>query len=323
MVLDRDTGAVAHRRFAEFAGELTPGDLLVLNDTKVIPARLYGTKPTGGRVEILLSERIRDEPGASRWRALISDSRSIRPGSSIAIDGGVSLSPVQREGEVWEVVLSHPARSAGEAVEAVGRIPLPPYIHRDADDPRAPLDRTRYQTIFARHAGAVAAPTAGLHLTEATFDALRTRGIATAFLTLHVGLGTFLPIRVADVDEHRMHEEAFVVPEATAEAVRAARTRGRRVVAVGTTVTRALESRGTDSGEVTPGAGRTALFIRPGFRFRVVDALLTNFHLPQSTLLMLVCAFAGKERTLAAYAGAVRSSYRFFSYGDAMLVRGA
>ena len=202
-------------------------------------------------------------------------------------------------------------------------MPLPPYIRREKGDPRCPLDRERYQTVYARAAGAVAAPTAGLHFTRELLDSLASRGIEKAFVTLHVGLGTFAPVRVIDVEDHRMHDEAFAIPAATTEAIQRTRSRGGRVVAVGTTVVRALEARADDRGGVAPGPGRSALFVYPGFRFRVVDALVTNFHLPQSTLLMLVCAFAGTAPVLAAYREAVRERYRFFSYGDAMFVRSA
>ncbi len=324
MVLDRGTGSVRHRRFADLPDELGAGDLLVLNDTKVLAARLRGTKPSGGRVEVLLVEPVVGDGGAPVWRALLTGSKSIRPGVEIAVHRGLKLVPLVREGDVWRVELV--VAGGGEpiaAVEAAGEMPLPPYIRRGECDPRNPLDRERYQTVYARVAGAVAAPTAGLHFTRELLESLASRGIETAFVTLHTGLGTFAPVRVAEVEAHRMHDEAFSIPEAAAEAVSVARARGGRVVAVGTTVARALEARADDRGGVVAGSGRSALFIYPGFRFRVVDALVTNFHLPQSTLLMLVCAFAGTEAALAAYRLAVREGYRFFSYGDAMFVRAA
>jgi S-adenosylmethionine:tRNA ribosyltransferase-isomerase len=320
MVLDRGTGAVVHRRFAELPGELGAGDLLVFNDTKVLPARLRGTKPTGGRVEILLVEPVGSEGGARVWRALLTGSKSIRTGVEIAVARGLRVVPLARDGDVWRVELLVDGGEPNVAIEAAGEVPLPPYIRRDENDPRSASDRERYQTVYARVSGAVAAPTAGLHFTHDLLQALASRGVETAFVTLHVGLGTFAPVRVGDVEAHRMHDEAFAIPEATAEAILRTRARGGRVVAVGTTVVRTLETRADDRGGVAPGSGRSALFVYPGFRFRVVDALVTNFHLPQSTLLMLVCAFAGTDSVLAAYRLAVREGYRFFSYGDAMLV---
>jgi len=323
MVLDRGTGAVSHRRFADLPDELGEGDLLVLNDTKVLPVRLRGTKPTGGRVEVLLLEPAGDDGGAPVWRALVSGSKSVRSGVEILVAPGLGVVPLEREADVWRVKLVLAAGDPMAAIEAAGEMPLPPYIRRDEGDPRALLDRERYQTVYARVPGAVAAPTAGLHFTPELLVSLAGRGVETAFVTLHVGLGTFSPLRVTEVSAHRMHDEAFVIPEAAADAILRTRVRRGRVVAVGTTVARALEARANDRGGVGPGAGRSSLFVYPGFRFRVVDALVTNFHLPQSTLLMLVCAFAGTGAVLAAYRCAVTEGYRFFSYGDAMFVRDA
>ncbi len=323
MVLDRASGAVTHRRFTDLPDELGPGDLLVLNDTKVLPVRLRGTKPTGGRVEVLLLEPAGEESGAPVWRALVSGSKSIRPGIEIAVAPGFGVVPLVREDDIWRVKLVIAPGDPVAAIESAGEMPLPPYIRREDGDPRAALDRKRYQTVYARVPGAVAAPTAGLHFTPELLARLASRGVETAFVTLHVGLGTFSPLRVTEVAAHRMHDEAFVIPEATADAVSGTRARGGRVIAVGTTVARALETRADDGGGVAPGSGRSALFVYPGFRFRVVDALVTNFHLPQSTLLMLVCAFAGTGAVLAAYRLAVDEGYRFFSYGDAMFVRTA
>jgi S-adenosylmethionine:tRNA ribosyltransferase-isomerase len=321
MILDRDTGAVAHRGFADLPEELRAGDLLVLNDTKVLPVRLRGTKPTGGRIEVVLIEPT-SEPGGDRsWRALVSGSKSIRPNIAIVVSPELSVVPVAREAELWRVRLVHEKGDAVDAIEAAGEMPLPPYIRREPGDPRMRMDRERYQTVYARAPGAVAAPTAGLHFTPELLSSVASRGVEIAFVTLHVGLGTFAPVRVLEVAAHTMHEEAFVVPEATAEAVARTRARGGRVVAVGTTVARVLETRADDLHGVAPGEGRSTLFVYPGFQFRVVDALMTNFHLPRSTLLMLVCAFAGTDSVLAAYRLAVREGYRFFSYGDAMFVR--
>jgi S-adenosylmethionine:tRNA ribosyltransferase-isomerase len=323
MVLDRGTGAVVHRHFTDLPDEIRAGDLLVLNDTKVLPARLRGTKPTGGRVEVVLLEPISEEHGTPVWRALVSGAKSIRAGVEIAVAPGLTVVPLFREAEVWRVKLVSALGDAMAAVEAAGEMPLPPYIRRDEGDPRTGLDRERYQTVYARAPGAVAAPTAGLHFTPALLTSLASRGVEIAFITLHVGAGTFSPVRVTEVEAHKMHDEAFAVPQATAEAVRRTRARGGRVLAVGTTVARSLEASADDRGGVAPGSGRSALFVYPGFRFRVVDALVTNFHLPRSTLLMLVCAFAGTDSVLNAYRLAVKEGYRFFSYGDAMFVRSA
>ncbi len=323
MVLDRGTGAVRHRRFTDLPDELREGDLLVLNDARVLPTRLRGTKPTGGRVEALLVEPVADERGRRVWRALLTGSRSIQPGIPLTIAGGLTLVPLARDAESWLVELLHAQGDPTLAIATAGEMPLPPYIRREPHDSRGPMDRERYQTIYARVPGAAAAPTAGLHFTRELLAALAARGVDTAYLTLFVGLGTFLPLRVSEVEAHRMHAEAFTIPEATAAAVRSARAREGRVVAVGTTVARTLETRADDRGEIAHGCGRSSLFIWPGFRFRVVDALVTNFHLPKSSLLMLVCAFAGVDAVLAAYRVAVEERYRFYSYGDAMLVRTA
>jgi S-adenosylmethionine:tRNA ribosyltransferase-isomerase len=324
LTLDRTTGVVTHGRFTDLPDHLRDGDLLVLNDTKVLPARLHGTKPTGGRVEMLVVERVEDPGrGAASWRAMIDGSRSLRPGAVLTFPGGLTASILEREGDLWRVQLLHDRGDPAEALEAVGEIPLPPYIRRGPGDSRSAADRERYQTVYAAVPGAVAAPTAGLHFTAALLESLRARGIATTELTLHVGPGTFLPLRVDDVERHRMHEESYVLPAFAADAIASARSRGGRVVAVGTTVARTLESCADGRGGVVAGRGRSALFIYPGFRFQVVDALVTNFHLPRSTLLMLVCALAGTPSVLAAYGEAIREGYRFYSYGDAMLVRSA
>ncbi len=297
------------RRFDELPMLLAAGDLLVLNDTRVIRARLFGHKDSGGRVEALI-ERITGEREAI---AMLRASKPPKPGSRIAwTSSGAEV--VGRAGEFWQLRFD-------EAVERVlereGRLPLPPYITHlpDADDER------RYQTVYARAPGSVAAPTAGLHFDDATFARLRERGIELARLTLHVGAGTFQPVRVDDLSQHRMHAERYEVPEATAAAIAAARARGARVIAVGTTSLRTLEAvAAANDGAVVAGTGETRLFVTPGFRFRVVDRLITNFHLPKSTLLMLVSAFAGVQAIRDAYAHAIARRYRFFSYGDAMLV---
>jgi S-adenosylmethionine:tRNA ribosyltransferase-isomerase len=296
--------------FADLPQCLRRGDLLVFNDTRVIPARLFGVKDTGGRVEVLV-ERVLD---AHRVLAQLRASKAPKPGSRIEVQGRVGASVRRRRGEFYELEFDSP-QPVLAVLDALGHVPLPPYIART--DTAA--DRERYQTVFARVPGAVAAPTAGLHFDAAMLARLDALGVERAFVTLHVGAGTFQPLRVDELHEHRMHSEWFSVSEATAQRVRAAKEQGRRVVAAGTTVVRALES-AARGGAVAPFDGETDIFIYPGYAFRAVDALLTNFHLPESTLLMLVCAFGGKQRVLAAYRHAVEQKYRFFSYGDAMFV---
>jgi len=302
------SGAMADRRFADLPTLLSPGDLLVFNDTRVIPARLHGRKETGGRIEILLERVIEGEAALVQLRS----SKPPAVGSRIHLADGLEARVAGRDEEFW--VLEFPG-GAVATFERHGEMPLPPYLHRPVEDE----DRERYQTVYARVPGAVAAPTAGLHFDEPLIAACDRGGIVRTRVTLHVGAGTFQPVRVDELSEHRMHAELAEVPAATCRAVAACRARGGRVVAVGTTAVRALESAAAQ-GQLEPFAGDTRLFITPGFRFRVVDALLTNFHLPESTLLMLVAAFAGTGHVLRAYAHAVAERYRFFSYGDAMLV---
>jgi S-adenosylmethionine:tRNA ribosyltransferase-isomerase len=298
------------RGIRDLPAQLRPGDRVIFNDTRVIPARLYGTKDSGGRVEVLLERLLDDRELLAQVRA----SKPPRPGSAITIEGSPSRLRVQaREGEFFRLVVDGD-QSALEMFEHAGHMPLPPYIER-ADEAG---DRERYQTVFARNPGAVAAPTAGLHFDEALLAAIRARGAQIHTLTLHVGAGTFQPVRVDDVAGHRMHAERYCIPASLIEAVEAARREGGRVVAIGTTCLRALEAAAQETGGLRPGWNETRLFITPGYRFRVVDALLTNFHLPESTLLMLVSAFAGHARVMRAYAHAVAQRYRFFSYGDAM-----
>jgi S-adenosylmethionine:tRNA ribosyltransferase-isomerase len=308
--LDGPTGSVRDRRFSELAECLTADDLLVLNDTRVIPARLYGRKASGGAVELLV-ERIQSQDEAL---AHISVSRAPRPGTVLYLEGDVTAEVLDRDGELFRLRFET-EDGVLALLERVGHMPLPPYIGR-ADD-RA--DRERYQTVFAKEAGAVAAPTAGLHFDEALFTRLEATGVGVARITLHVGAGTFQPVRVDDPLEHRMHSERLRVTEDVCRRVADTRARGGRVVAVGTTVVRALETAASE-GRLQPYEGETAIFIYPGYRFRVVDALITNFHLPGSTLIMLVSAFAGREQVLAAYRHAVAQRYRFYSYGDAMFI---
>ena len=307
MVVSRGTRALAHRRVRDLPSLLRPGDLLVLNDTRVMAARLAGTRAdTGGRVELLLLR----ERGDGAWEALARPLRAARPGRRFrlnAADGPLDATVVGRAGEAAVVAFERPIDPA-----SVGSAPLPPYVRGFDGDP------ARYQTVYAREARSAAAPTAGLHFTPALFARLAAAGVERAFLTLEVGAGTFRPVRAEDPADHELPPERYRLPSATADAIRDARAGGRRVVAVGTTVVRALEhALGQPGGGA---AGETALFIRPGHRFAVVDALLTNFHLPRSTLLMLVAAFAGRELVLDAYGEAVRERYRFYSFGDAMLL---
>jgi len=313
LVLDRASGAIAHRRFLDLPSFLRAGDCLVINDTKVIPARLVGRKQkTGARVELLLLEPLE----ADAWEALAGG--KVRLGQRIAFEGGLTaeVAKILGEGRV-QVRLQAKRGSPEAALRRAGHVPLPPYIRR----PDERLDRRRYQTVYACRPGAVAAPTAGLHFTRRILTGLRERGVSIVALTLHVGLATFQPVRAANVEEHPMGTERYAIPTETAQAVSRTRKQGGRVVAVGTTVVRALESASAGLA-LRPGSGRTDLYIYPGYQFRVVDALLTNFHLPRSTLLMLVCAFAGREVVLEAYREAVERRYRFYSYGDCMLLLG-
>jgi S-adenosylmethionine:tRNA ribosyltransferase-isomerase len=329
LVMDRATGAFRDSFFSGFGEELRPGDLLVLNDSRVIPARLFARRtlvrererPTG-QIEVMLTAPARE----NLWRALVRPGRKVAIGERLvfpAPDGGIALeAEVVERGKFGERLLAFaPPKDANDdffaVLDRIGHVPLPPYIHRDDAD----ADRERYQTVFARERGSVAAPTAGLHFTPAMLDTLKARGVEIAHVTLHVGLGTFAPLRVDRVDEVRLHSERYTISEQAADAIRRTRAEKRRVVAVGTTVVRTLESAARETGEVKAHSRETEIFIAPGFKFRIVDALLTNFHLPQSSLLMLVSAFAGREHVLAAYRHAVLERYRFFSYGDCMFIQ--
>jgi S-adenosylmethionine:tRNA ribosyltransferase-isomerase len=337
LLLDRRTGSLQHRLFCDLVEFLTPSDLLVINEVKVFPARLLGRSERQRSVEVLLTREI----DTDCWEALIQPSRKMRPGDRLQLaDGAIEAHVLERRGEGAHLLrLAHDG-VLSDLLWRVGQMPLPPYIKRrgvgcrdqglgkDVGVPLYPkpstldpslLDRERYQTVYAKHEGAIAAPTAGLHFTTELIDALKQRGIRFAPITLYVGPGTFRPVRTASVEDHRMEPEHYVIPEVTATAIKAARNDGRRVIAVGTTTVRALEHASTD-GEVRAGAGTADLFIFPGYRFRIIDALITNFHLPRSTLLMLVSAFAGRDRILAAYREAIAQRYRFYSYGDAMLI---
>jgi S-adenosylmethionine:tRNA ribosyltransferase-isomerase len=313
LVVDRATGALSHHHFRELPELLSPGDLLVLNDTRVLPARLVGRRErTGGKWEGLFLRTNAD----GQWELLAQTRGHPVPGEVIVVEPGpLRLTLRGRTNGHWLAEPDPPGPPA-ELLARSGRVPLPPYIRKGQ---AGPADRERYQTVYARADGSVAAPTAGLHFTPAVLDRLRARGIETATVTLHVGLGTFEPMKLDDPAQHRMHAEWGEVPAATVEAIRKCKTRGGRVIAVGTTATRALESAARD-GELGPWTGDTDMFIYPRYRFRVVDGLITNFHLPRTTLLLLVAAFAGPELVRAAYADAIRREYRFYSYGDAMLV---
>jgi S-adenosylmethionine:tRNA ribosyltransferase-isomerase len=327
LLLDRKSGAWRDEAFRNFPAQLRPGDVLVLNDSRVIPARLYGTRSrraeeeqaTTGRIEVLLTEQV----DAWEWNALVKPGRKLRVGDGIefaraAEDAGLRAEIIAT-GERGERTLRFaPVPDFERRLDALGHMPLPPYIHR-AD---RPLDRERYQTVYARPRGSAAAPTAGLHFTPQILDQLRTAGVDVCTITLHVGLGTFQPVHVADTKDIRLHTERYELSAECAEQINAARERGGRVVAAGTTTVRTLEHYVSlsEDGRLRAHKGATDIFISPGFRFRAVDALLTNFHLPQSTLLMLVAAFAGREHALAAYRHAVAARYRFFSYGDCMFI---
>ena len=319
MVLNRNEGSIVHRKFFEIVDYLRHGDILVFNNSRVIPARLSGRKvDSGGRVEILLLRRL----NASAWETLVKPGKRVNVGTMIQIISN-SVGGDEQEAEVLAEVTE--LRQGGIKIikfsdetllPRVGKIPLPPYIHVPLTDPE------RYQTVYGTVAGSVAAPTAGLHFSHRFLQSLQQSGVEVACLTLHVGLGTFLPVRTDDVTEHKMHAEDYSISAQTAEAVNHAHLEGRRIVAVGTTVTRALESAVCpQTGNIQAGAATTDIFIRPGYTFKIVDALLTNYHLPRSTLLMLVSAFAGKDFVLAAYQQAVKERFRFFSYGDCMLIQ--
>lgn len=310
LCLDGATGALSHRHFADLESQLNPGDLLVFNDTRVIPARLYGQKSTGGRVELLLERMLPEQQALVHIRS----SKSPKAGTELILEQGVRVRVEGRAGALFQVRFDT-SQPLLEVLDAIGHMPLPPYIDR----PDEISDQSRYQTVYGRHPGAVAAPTAGLHFDEALLARLAAKGVEQAFVTLHVGAGTFQPVRVDDLADHVMHQEWLSLNQTTVDAVNATRARGGRVVAVGTTAVRALES-AAGQGTLAPFEGDTGIFIYPGYQFCCVDALITNFHLPESTLIMLVSAFAGYPHTMAAYQAAVAQKYRFFSYGDAMFI---
>ena len=312
LVLDKISGEVEHRHFYDLTDYLNPGDCLILNNSRVIPARLFGTRPTGGAVEVVLLKDL----GDNRWECLSRPGKKMRPGTEVIFGDGAELKGVVEE--VCEdgnrIIRFSYEGIFLEILEKLGHMPLPPYIKEQLNDPE------RYQTVYSREPGSAAAPTAGLHFTEEMLDKIRVMGVDVAFVTLHVGLGTFRPVKVVNVEEHEMHSEYCTIPEETAEVIRRTRERGGRVIAVGTTSCRTLESFAGEDGSVFASGGWTNIFIYPGYRFKCIDALVTNFHLPGSTLVMLVSALAGQENILNAYNEAVREKYRFFSFGDAMFI---
>jgi len=311
LVLRRETGTVEHRTFRDLPSYLRPGDLLVINDTRVLPARLHGEKAgTHGRVEVLLLREI----SPTVWEAMVKPGRRLQVGALIEFPESLTARVLARTGAGGRVLQFSAPDRVRERLLAAGKVPLPPYIHRRLQHPE------RYQTVYARAEGSSAAPTAGLHFTPELLARLSALGVEFAAVTLHIGLDTFRPIKVEEVERHQMHTEHYLVSIPAAQAINQAHLERRRVIAVGTTTARALESAADQAGHVQPGAGSTALFIRPGYRFRTLDGLLTNFHMPRSTLLLMVSAFAGREKVLAAYHEALREGYRFLSFGDAMLI---
>jgi S-adenosylmethionine:tRNA ribosyltransferase-isomerase len=310
LCLDSSNGNLMHRQFADLVDFLEPGDLLVFNDTKVIPARLFGKKVTGGRVEILV-ERILD---AKRVLAHVKASKSLKSGQEIYLENNVTVTFLQKINDLFELEFNG-ENSVLEILNNIGHVPLPPYMERDDEQ----FDRERYQTVYAENPGAVAAPTAGLHFDEKLLEQIKQKNVQTAFVTLHVGAGTFQPVRVDNILDHKMHAEYAVVSEEVCNKIIATKNAGKRVIAVGTTSVRCLET-ASKNGMIKPFSGDTNIFIYPGYQFQCVDALITNFHLPESTLLMLVCAFAGYENAMNAYQQAIQQQYRFYSYGDAMLI---
>ena len=310
MVLHRDTHEIEHRRFDDIIEYLNPGDCLVINETKVIPARLYGERPTGGACEVLLLKQL----GPKRWETLVRPGKKLKPGAEVLFGDGRLKCRVLETTDVGGRIVEFECEGSFEAaLDALGEMPLPPYIHEKLQD------RDRYQTVYAKQDGSAAAPTAGLHFTPGLMDRIRAKGVDIVPVLLHVGLGTFRPVKVENIEEHEMHSEYFEVTREAADRVNAARARGGRIIAVGTTSVRTLES-AAEGGKLVSKRGDTNIFIKPGYRFQLVDALITNFHLPGSTLIMLVSALWDRERILEAYKTAVENEYRFFSFGDAMLI---
>ena len=322
MVMDRRTGEFTDTLFAGITAYLKPGDMLVLNDTKVLPARLPGTKATGGAVELLLTRELTEESatGLTRWLTMVKGSKGIRPGATFTLKGACEARLIESIGDgFWSVDLKLPEAYSDiyRYLDENGELPLPPYMGRGAEE----IDKERYQTVYAEAPGAVAAPTAGLHFTDLLLEEIKAMGVLVRYITLHVGPGTFLPVRASDISEHRMHSEWYEIDSGLYAEALWVKEKGARVVAVGTTVTRALEAAASGDETCRPKlTGDTDIFICPGYKFKMVDALITNFHLPKSTLLMLVSAFAGRENILRTYEKAVEEGFRFFSYGDSMII---
>jgi S-adenosylmethionine:tRNA ribosyltransferase-isomerase len=310
LVVDAQTGGLTDKTFTDLPDLLMPGDLLVMNNTKVIPARLFGKKESGGKVEVLVERIVNEHEMIAHVRA----SKSPKPDTKLLLNGDITATVTGRQDEFFRIRIEG-AENVISVLEKIGKMPLPPYIEREEQD----HDRERYQTVYATERGAVAAPTAGLHFDASLLDAIRKKGIDITFVTLHVGAGTFQPVRVSDIREHRMHKEWIQVPQQVVDQVHRTKATGGRVIAVGTTAVRTLES-AAQTGQLSTFEGETDIFIYPGYNFRIVDALITNFHLPESTLLMLVCAFGGYDTLMHAYRHAVDERYRFFSYGDAMFI---
>lgn len=312
MVLDKATGALEHRHFYELPEFLNEGDCLVLNNSRVLPARLIGARETGGAVELVL---LRDL-GEGRWECLSRPGRKTKPGTKLVFGGGELTAEVENVAEGGNRIVRFDYDGIFlEVLERLGKMPLPPYIKEELNDPE------RYQTVYSRELGSAAAPTAGLHFTQELLDKIAVKGVKVCYVTLHVGLGTFRPVKEDEIEQHEMHSEFCIVPEDTARAITETKRRGGRVIAVGTTSCRTLESFAKDDGTIEPSSGWTDIFIYPGYKFKCIDALVTNFHLPESTLIMLVSALAGRESVLNAYKTAVEERYRFFSFGDAMFIK--
>ena len=315
LVLDKKTGDITHKAFGDITEYLDPGDCLVINETKVIPARLMGIREkTGGAVEILLLKRFEDRE--DEWEALAGPGKKARPGDVIVFGNGeLTCNVLEVTAEGNRIIKFAYEGIFEEVLDRLGSMPLPPYIKAELDD------KDRYQTVYAKNKGSAAAPTAGLHFTEELLEKIQGRGVNIARITLHVGLGTFRPVKVENIKDHKMHSEHFIISDEAADIINKTRDSGGRIISVGTTSTRALESVADGSGYIKPVASDTSIFIYPGYEFKIVDAIITNFHLPESTLIMLVSAFAGRENVLKAYEEAVREKYRFFSFGDAMFIR--
>jgi S-adenosylmethionine:tRNA ribosyltransferase-isomerase len=324
LIMNRQSGKCSHSVFCGLADWLSPDDVLVINDTAVIPGRLQGRKDSGGKIEVLISDyaggcQTDGEAGSFVCQCLLKASKRPRPGTWLYFDQGLKAQVIDSFNGTHTVKFHHRG-DFDDLICRIGEVPLPPYIKRSRKQTISSIDRTAYQTVYASEKGAVAAPTAGLHFTDGLLGNLRSKGIGIVPITLHIGYGTFSPVRESDIRDHKMHSERFVISKVSAERINNARDAGKRIIAVGTTCVRTLEYTATDSGKIVSGSGSCDLFIYPGYRFKVVNAMVTNFHLPQSTLLMLVSAFAGRENIMNAYQEAIHHKYRFYSYGDAMFI---